>query len=74
MMGVFAESLCSIIQERVRAGLARAKDEGTTWVDPMRKRRIQDAPNEPDRPGVRLVAKQFGGAVGTCNGSAALSS
>jgi DNA invertase Pin-like site-specific DNA recombinase len=30
MLGVFAEFECAIIQERVRAGLARARSEGQT--------------------------------------------
>jgi hypothetical protein len=47
----------------------RAKDEGKQLgrpkIDPALEKRIQDALNKPDRPGVRLIAKQFGVAVGT---------
>ena len=47
MMGVFAEFERSIIQERVRAGLARAKDEGKQLGRPMidadLERRIREA-------------------------------
>ena len=63
MMGVFAEFERSMIRERVRAGLARAKDEGQRLGRPS----IPDATADsiraalaaPGRPGVRTIAKQF---------------
>jgi DNA invertase Pin-like site-specific DNA recombinase len=33
MAGVFAEFERSMIQERVRAGLDRAREQGKSWVD-----------------------------------------
>jgi len=69
MLGVFAEFERSIIQERVRAGLARARSEGKQLgrpkIDPALEKRIQDALRKPDRPGVRVIAEQFGVAVNT---------
>ena len=66
MMGVFAEFERSIIQERVRAGLRRAKDEdkqlGRPRIAPELEKRIQVALNERKRTGegVRGIAKRFG--------------
>jgi DNA invertase Pin-like site-specific DNA recombinase len=69
MMGVFAEFERAIIQERVRAGLRRARSEGKRLgrppIDPALKERIQKALREPGRPGVRVIAKQFGIDPGT---------
>jgi DNA invertase Pin-like site-specific DNA recombinase len=69
MMGVFAEFERSIIQERVRAGLARARSEGTQLgrpkIAPELEKRIQQALRAKDRPGVRVIAEQFGVAVNT---------
>jgi len=64
-MGVFAEFERSMIQERVRAGLARARSEGTTLGRPRIKadleKRIQAALNKPGRTeGVRKIAERFG--------------
>src|ERR1700736_6105596 len=51
MMGVFAEFERSIIQERVRAGLARARSEGKKLgrppIAPELEARIRKALNEP---------------------------
>jgi DNA invertase Pin-like site-specific DNA recombinase len=44
MMGVFAEFERAMIQERVRAGLARAKDEGETLGRPDRPRSREGYP------------------------------
>ncbi len=56
MMGVFAEFERSIIQERVRAGLARAMP-----IDPKLEARLLSALNEPGRTeGVRKIAERFG--------------
>jgi DNA invertase Pin-like site-specific DNA recombinase len=65
MMGVFAEFERSIIQERVRAGLARARDEGKRLGRPpipeALEQRIREALSKPGRTeGVRKLAKRFG--------------
>jgi DNA invertase Pin-like site-specific DNA recombinase len=60
MMGMFAEFERTMIAERVRAGLARARAEGKRVGRPpiatALEKRIREA--TPGRPGVR-VAKQF---------------
>jgi DNA invertase Pin-like site-specific DNA recombinase len=65
MMGVFAEFERAIIQERVRAGLARARSEGKRLgrppIAPELEKRIRKALATPGRPGVRVIAKQNGG-------------
>jgi len=69
MMGVFAEFVRSIIRERVRAGLARAKSEGKRLgrpgIAPELEARIKTALAKPGRPGVRKIAAQFGVDPGT---------
>ena len=69
MMGVFAEFERSIIQERVRAGLARARSEGKQLgrprLAPELEKQILAALSKPDRPGVRVIAEQFGVSPGT---------
>jgi DNA invertase Pin-like site-specific DNA recombinase len=65
MLGVFAEFERSIIQERVRAGLARARSEGKQLGRPRiaanLENRIRDALNVPGRTeGVRKIAARFG--------------
>ena len=69
MMGVFAEFERSIIQERVRAGLARAKSEGKRLgrptIAPELEAKIKAALAKPNRPGVRKIAEQFGVDPGT---------
>jgi DNA invertase Pin-like site-specific DNA recombinase len=56
MMGVFAEFERAMIQERVRAGLARAKSEGKRLgrprIAPELEERIRKALTTPGRPGV----------------------
>jgi DNA invertase Pin-like site-specific DNA recombinase len=63
MMGVFAEFERAIIQERVRAGLARARSEGKQLgrprIAPELEKRIRKALATPGRPGVRVIAKRF---------------
>src|ERR1700680_2756758 len=60
MMGVFAEFERSMIQERVRAGLARAKSEGKRLgrppIAPELETAIREALRESGRPGVRKIA------------------
>ena len=64
MMGVFAEFERAMIQERVRAGLARARSEGKRLgrppMAPALAKRIREALATPGRPGIRVIAKQFG--------------
>jgi DNA invertase Pin-like site-specific DNA recombinase len=70
MMGVFAEFERSMIQERVRAGLKRARSEGKRLgrppISPELESRIREALNEPGRSnGVRKIADRFGVNPGT---------
>jgi DNA invertase Pin-like site-specific DNA recombinase len=65
MMGVFAEFERSMIQERVRAGLKRAKAEGTVLgrprLDAKLEAQITVALKAPGRTeGVRKIAARFG--------------
>ena len=65
MMGVFAEFERSMIQERVRAGLRRAKEEGKQLGRPRipaeLERQILAALRTPGRTeGVRKIAARFG--------------
>jgi DNA invertase Pin-like site-specific DNA recombinase len=69
MLGVFAEFERSMIRERVRAGLARAKGEekrlGRPRIAPELEERIRKALATPGRPGVRKIAERFGVNPGT---------
>jgi len=70
MMGVFAEFERSMIAERVRAGLKRAKAEGKQLgrprIDPKLEERILAALNKPGRTeGVRKIAARFDVDPGT---------
>jgi DNA invertase Pin-like site-specific DNA recombinase len=69
MMGVFAEFERSMIQERVRAGIARAKAGGKhcgrPFIDTKLEGRIREALAAPGRPGLHKIAKQFGVGTGT---------
>jgi DNA invertase Pin-like site-specific DNA recombinase len=69
MMGVFAEFERAMIQERVRAGLARAKSEGKRLGrspgSSELEERIRKALATPGRPGVRMIAERFGVDSGT---------
>src|SRR6476620_8400785 len=64
MMGVFAEFERAMIQERVRAGLARAKSEGKRLgrppIAPALEKRIREALATPGRPGIRVIAERLG--------------
>jgi DNA invertase Pin-like site-specific DNA recombinase len=65
MLSVLAEFERSIIQERVRAGLKRAKSEGKRLgrppLAPALVERIRKALNKPGRTeGVRRIAARFG--------------
>jgi DNA invertase Pin-like site-specific DNA recombinase len=61
MMGVIAEFERTLIQERVRAGMARAKREGKhvgrPTIAPELEERIRAALAVPGRPGVRVIAR-----------------
>jgi DNA invertase Pin-like site-specific DNA recombinase len=69
MMGVIAEFERTLIQGRVRAGMARAKREGKHVgrppIAPELEQRIREALVVPGRPGVRVIARQFGVNPGT---------
>ena len=69
MMGVFAEFERSMIQERARAGLRRAKDEGKQLgrpkIDADLERAILADLRKKDRRGVRAIAAAHGVAVNT---------
>jgi DNA invertase Pin-like site-specific DNA recombinase len=58
-----------MIQERVRAGLTRLRDAGKRLgrppIAPALEKRIREALATPGRPGVRVIAKQFGVDPGT---------
>jgi DNA invertase Pin-like site-specific DNA recombinase len=65
MMGVFAEFERAMIQERVRADLARARSEGKQLgrppIGPDLEKRIREALHRPGRTeGVRKIAARFG--------------
>src|SRR5499426_1981141 len=67
MMGVFAEFERSMIQERVRAGLARARDEGKQLGRPPIPEALEERIREARRGGlsVRKAAAKFGVSPGT---------
>jgi DNA invertase Pin-like site-specific DNA recombinase len=67
MLGVFAEFERSIIQERVRAGLARAKDEGKVLGRPRIAADIETAVRATlaNGTGMMKAAKMHGVGVGT---------
>jgi hypothetical protein len=59
MLGVFAQFERAMIQERVRAGLARARGEGKRLGRPGPCRREPAIRAAPSRPGVRAIAARF---------------
>jgi DNA invertase Pin-like site-specific DNA recombinase len=70
MMGVFAEFERAMIQQRVHAGLERAKAEGVTLgrpkletADPERAEKVRAM--RTSGLGVRKVARELGVGVGT---------
>ena len=69
MMGVFAEFERAMIQERVRAGLARARSEGKRLGRPRingaTENAIRAALKRKDLPSVRQIAVQLGVSSGT---------
>jgi DNA invertase Pin-like site-specific DNA recombinase len=68
MMGVFAEFERAMIQERVRAGLARAVAEGTKLgrpkTDAATEKAIRGALQKGDA-GMHKIAARFGVGTGT---------
>ena len=69
MLGVFAEFERAMIQERVRAGLARARAEGKRFgrpkIEEKTERAVQTALRRKNRPGLRKIAARLGVGVGT---------
>jgi DNA invertase Pin-like site-specific DNA recombinase len=67
MMGVFAEFERSMIQERVRAGLNRARAQGKTLGRPKVAGKVEQAvlAARSDGTGKRKIAKQLGIGVST---------
>jgi DNA invertase Pin-like site-specific DNA recombinase len=70
MCGVFAELERAMIQERVKAGLARARAEGATLgrptleaSDPKRAAKVRAM--RAEGVGIRRIAKTLGVGVGT---------
>jgi DNA invertase Pin-like site-specific DNA recombinase len=69
MMGVFAEFERSMIQERVKAGLNRAKAQGKTLGRPKVSRKTESAvlAARATGTGKRKIARQLGIGVSTVN-------
>ena len=69
MLGVFAEFERSMIQERVRAGLSRAKAQGKTLGRPKVTGKVERAvlTARAEGTGKRKIAKQLGIGVSTVN-------
>jgi DNA invertase Pin-like site-specific DNA recombinase len=69
MMGVFAEFERAMIQERVRAGLRRARSEGKQLGRPRIaediERAITASLRRKDRPGYRAIAADHKVSLGT---------
>jgi DNA invertase Pin-like site-specific DNA recombinase len=69
MLGVFAEFERAMIQERIRAGLARARAEGKQLghpkIEERTERAVQAALKKKNRPGLRKIASVLGVGVGT---------
>ena len=64
VLGSFAEYERDMIRARVNAGIARAKAAGKHCgrppLAPELAERIREALAVPGRPGIRVIAKQFG--------------
>ena len=67
MCGVFSEFERSMIQERVRAGLERAKANGQTLGRPKTNKMIRERIFEGKKSGLSLrkIAAEVGVSVGT---------
>jgi DNA invertase Pin-like site-specific DNA recombinase len=71
MLGVFSEFERSMIQERVKAGLARARAQGKRLGRPkVVNDRLREAVLQAKREGmtVRKIAARVGASVGTVQG------
>jgi DNA invertase Pin-like site-specific DNA recombinase len=72
MMGVFAEFERAMIRERVNAGLARARAQGTQFrrppIDGATEKAIRKALQKGDA-GIRKIAATLNVGVGQCSGS-----
>lgn len=70
MLGVFAEFERSMIQERVKAGLARARSQGKTLGRPPVAANVRDAVLEARAEGlsIRKIAERVGVSAGTVHG------
>ncbi len=66
-LGPFAEFERSLIKERVKAGLERAKAKGTRWGRPPVPERTKDRVLEAHSAGMSLrkIAREVGVSVGT---------
>jgi DNA invertase Pin-like site-specific DNA recombinase len=77
MMGVFAEFERAMIQERVRAGLARARSEGKRLgrppIGPALEKRIREALATPGRQAYGSLPSGLASIHRQCSASAALS-
>ena len=64
VLGSFAEYELDMIRARVKAGIARAKAAGKHCgrppLAPELVAQIREALAVPGRPGIRVIAKQFG--------------
>lgn len=69
MCGVFAEFERAIIQERVRAGLVRARAQGKTLGRPKVGKQVEKAVRSARTKGTgkRKISKQLGIGVSTAN-------
>ena len=69
MMGVFAEFERAMIQERVKAGLSRAKAQGKTLGRPKVTEKVEKAvlTARAEGTGKRKIARQLGIGVSTVN-------
>lgn len=67
MCGVFAEFERAMIQERVKAGLARARDRGKTLGRPKVSAKVEAKAKELRATGMGMIriARQVGAGVGT---------
>ncbi len=70
MLGVFAEFERSMIQERVKAGLARARSQGKTLGRPPVAANVRDAVLKARAEGlsIRKIAERVGVSPGTVHG------
>ena len=66
MMGVFAEFERAMIQERVKAGLQRAKEQGKVLGRPRISRQKENAIRKARKGrGIKKIARELGVGVGT---------